>query len=297
VSPVATPALALAAGLIIALAPGNPWTERTGAAASRLLQASVVMLGFGLSLEQLASTGARGIAYTAVSIVGVFALGRALGRLFGVERDVSMLITTGTSICGGSAIAAMAPAIGAGREAMAMALATVFVLNAVALYVFPPIGVALGLTQHQFGLWVAMAIHDTSSVVGAASMFGAQALQDATILKLARALWILPLVLVVSGSMRGRGGSSRRLPVPWFVAGFVLAALVRSVEPFESGETLDGLAMLGRRLLVLSLFAVGASLSLTQLRQIGVRPFGQGVVLWLLVSALTLAAILLGASV
>lgn len=294
VSPIASPALALAAGIACAVAFGNPWTPSTSAAASRLLQVAVVALGFGLRIEHLVSTGARGIAYTGLSIVLVFALGLALGRRFGVDRDLSMLVTTGTSICGGSAIAAMAPVIGATREAIGMSLATVFILNAVALYAFPPIGHALGLTQHQFGVWAAMAIHDTSSVVGTASTYGVQALQDATILKLARALWILPLVLVVSAATRRPGEAPGRLPVPWFVVGFIAAAAVRSLVPEHSAPMLDGLAMVGRRLLVLSLFAIGASLSLDAVRRIGMRPFTQAVVLWLLVSSITLAAVLLG---
>lgn len=293
-SPLVSPALALAMGIGGAVVVGNPWTTLTGTAASRLLQLAVVALGFGLRIEHLLSTGARGIAYTGLSIVLVFALGLALGRRFGVDRDLSMLVTTGTSICGGSAIAAMAPVIGATREAIGLSLATVFVLNAVALYAFPPIGEALGLTQHQFGVWAAMAIHDTSSVVGAASMFGVQALQDATILKLARALWILPLVLVVSAASRKAGDAPRRLPVPWFVAGFILAAALRSLDPAGWAPAFDALALVGRRLLVLSLFAIGAGLSLETVRRIGLRPFSQAVTLWVLVSTLTLAAVLLG---
>lgn len=294
VSPIASPALALATGIAGALVFGNPWTAVTSSAASWLLQVAVVALGFGLRIEHLLSTGARGIAYTGLSIVLVFALGLALGRRFGVDRDLSMLVTTGTSICGGSAIAAMAPVIGATREAIGLSLATVFVLNAVALVVFPPLGQALGLTQHQFGVWAAMAIHDTSSVVGAAATFGEQALQDATILKLARALWILPLVLVVSTARRRPGDAARRWPVPWFVAGFILAAGLRSLEPSGWVPVFDGLALVGRRLLVLSLFAIGAGLSLDSVRRIGLRPFSQAVTLWVLVSTITLAAVLLG---
>lgn len=203
-TPFATPALALGVGIAIALGVGNPWRRITSRTSGRLLQASVVGLGFGIPLDALIRAGGSGVGITALTITAVFCGGLVLARWLAVERSLALLITAGTSICGGSAIAALGPAIDAGPEAMGVSLATVFVLNAVALYVFPVIGHLAGLSQHQFGVWAALAIHDTSSVVGAAASYGPIALRDATILKLARALWILPLTLVLPAILHRR---------------------------------------------------------------------------------------------
>jgi uncharacterized integral membrane protein (TIGR00698 family) len=213
----------------------------------------------------------------------------------GVERDLSMLVTAGTSICGGSAVAALGSAIGASREAMSVALATVFVLNAVALYTFPPIGHLLDLSQHQFGIWAALAIHDTSSVVGAAASYGPLALEEATILKLARALWILPLALLAP-RMRGRAPSNRKhtpVVIPWFIGLFVLAAVARSLASPGAIGWFDAGARAGRIVLVFTLFLIGANLTRAQLRAVGLRPFLHGLVLWIAVGSATLAIALL----
>jgi uncharacterized integral membrane protein (TIGR00698 family) len=289
-----SPALALAAGATLALSFGNPWPRLTSTISSRLLQVAVVALGFGMSLDSLIRAGATGVGLTVVLIAAVFALGLVLGRWLVVERDVSLLVTAGTSICGGSAVAALGPAIGATREAMSVAVATVFVLNSVALYLFPPIGHWLELSQHQFAVWAALAIHDTSSVVGAAASYGPAALEEATILKLARALWILPLVLIVP-RFTSRPGARANLAtaVPWFIGLFVLAAVARSFASPGVAEWFDLGARAGRVALVVTLFLIGASLSREQLRAIGPRPFLHGLVLWLIVSAGTLAAIAL----
>jgi len=303
VSSLASPPLALASGLLLALVVGNPWPEATNVLGSRLLQVAIIGLGLGIPLDSLIRAGSTGVGLTIVLIAAVFAVGMQLGRWMGVERDLSMLVTAGTSICGGSAVAALGPAIGASREAMSVALATVFVLNAVALYVFPPIGHLLNLSEHQFGIWAALAIHDTSSVVGAAAGYGPLALEEATILKLARALWILPLVLVVPRILRrkseaGEARSNRRpiivgIPMPWFIGFFVLAAVARA---FASGDAIawfDTGARVGRTALVLTLFLIGANLTRAQLRAVGMRPFFHGLVLWIVVGSATLAGVVL----
>lgn len=294
ITPLASPALALAAGAVLALAVGNPWPDATQVASARLLQAAVVGLGLGISLDNLVRAGATGAGLTIVLIASVFAAGVLLGKRMGVQRDLTILVSAGTSICGGSAVAAMGPAIGASREAMSVALATVFVLNSVALYVFPPIGHWLDLSQHQFGIWAALAIHDTSSVVGAASSYGPGALEDATILKLARALWILPLVLVASTARAKSTGAPRvRVAPPWFVLFFVLAAVARSLAAPGAIDWFDAGARVARIGLVLTLFLIGASLTRAQLRAVGLRPFLLGLVLWIGVGGVTLAALVM----
>jgi len=322
-TPVATPALALGLGIAIALGVGNPWRRVTSRVSGRLLQAAVVGLGCGIPLGALVRAGTTGVAITALTIAAVFAGGVALARWLGVERQVALLVTTGTSICGGSAIAAVGPAIGAGADAMGVSLATVFVLNAVALYAFPPIAHLAGLTEHQFGVWAALAIHDTSSVVGAAASYGPEALRDATILKLARALWILPLTVAlpavlhrrgraagtsvwsadgatdfaVAPAATGPGGtapgdrSPRRAPVPWFIGLFVLAAVARSLVPAPELRWFDDISGIARVALVLTLFLIGANLTRDQLRAVGVRPLVHGLLLWVAVAGATLAGV------
>lgn len=292
-TPFATPALALAAGLFVALGVGNPWTRLTGSVSSGLLKIAVVALGFGISLETLIAAGSSGIVYTVILIVAVFAVGLLLGRWLAIDRSLTILISAGTSICGGSAIAAVGPAIGASREAMSVSLAAVFVLNAVALYVFPPIGHFFGLSEHQFSVWAAFAIHDTSSVVGAATSFGRVAVQEATVLKLARALWILPLVLIAPFLARGMGTKREngRLPIPWFIALFVLAAVLRSIAAPDSIVLFDSTARAGRIALVLTLFLIGTSITRDELRTVGIRPLMHAFLLWLAVSIPTLFAV------
>lgn len=286
----ATPALALAGGALLALSLGNPWPNVTAVLGARLLQVAVVALGLGISLDSLIRAGSTGVVLTVMLIAAVFAAGIQLGRWMGVERDLSMLVTAGTSICGGSAVAALGPAIGASREAMSVALATVFVLNSVALYLFPPIGHFLDLSQHQFGVWAALAIHDTSSVVGAAASYGPLALEEATILKLARALWILPLALLAPRIMRrpSANGATARMVIPWFIGFFVLAAVARSLATPDTIAWFDAGARAGRTALVLTLFLIGANLTRAQLRAVGLRPFLHGLVLWIGVGSATL---------
>jgi uncharacterized integral membrane protein (TIGR00698 family) len=215
-----------------------------------------------------------------------------LGRWLRIEQRTSVLITAGTSICGASAIAAVGPAIGATAEAMSVALATIFILNAIALYLFPFLGHLLDLTQHQFAVWAALAIHDTSSVVGAAASFGPAALGEATVLKLARALWIVPLTIGAASLVHAPRGTRRRATVPWFVGAFVLAALVRSLLPPSAAPALDAVARGARTVLALTLFLIGLGLTRATLASVGLRPMLQGVLLWAALGSLTLVAVM-----
>jgi uncharacterized integral membrane protein (TIGR00698 family) len=230
--------------------------------------------------------GASGFIYTAISIVSAILLGTLLGRLLTVHPKAAFLITCGTAICGGSAIAAIAPITKASDEDMAVSLGTVFTLNAVALLAFPAIGFALHLTQSQFGLWAALAIHDTSSVVGAAAHYGPQALTIGTTVKLARALWIVPLALVTAAISK----SSTRIQWPWFILYFCLAA-VANTYVHTLAPLFAAFAKLGRSGLTVTLFLIGTGISKATLRKVGVRPMLQGVVLWIIVATLSLWAI------
>jgi uncharacterized integral membrane protein (TIGR00698 family) len=294
-TPWASPPIALALGATLALLVGNPHPVRTGTLARGLLQTAVVGLGFGMPLGVVLSAGATGLGYTALGLAAAVTLGLLLGRFLRIERRTSFLITAGTSICGASAIAAVGPAIGATAEAMSVSLATIFILNAVALYLFPALGHLLDLTQHQFAVWAALAIHDTSSVVGAAASFGPAALGEATVLKLARALWIVPLTVAAAAHMRrtpdGHPAAQSRRVIPWFVGAFVLAALSRSLLPSSATPALDAVAHGARSALALTLFLIGLGLTRTTLASVGLRPMLQGLLLWAALGSLTLAAV------
>ncbi|NCO19070.1 MAG: putative sulfate exporter family transporter [Gammaproteobacteria bacterium] len=285
--------IALAAGAAFALTLGNPFAADSGKLASKLLKLAVIGLGFGLPLALVLDQGGTALWVAAIAVVVTLTLGLALLRLFDVERDTGRLITAGTAICGGSAIAALAPAIRARSESLSVALACVFVLNALALYLFPWIGHLLDLSQAQFAVWAALAIHDTSSVVGAAAVYGDEALAQATVFKLARALWIVPLVLLFTVLVRRQDphAQARAIDWPWFIGLFVLAAVARAlIEPLT--PLFDGLALGARRLLVLVLFLVGSGLSVELLRRIGHRPLVLAVTLWLIVSGAVLGLVL-----
>ena len=281
-----SPAVALAAGIVFGLLLPHPFASESRDLSRLLLQASVVALGFGMNLHQVVHAGASGFLYTAVSIVSAIALGTLLGRLLSVQPKAAFLITCGTAICGGSAIAAIAPITKASDEDMAVSLGTVFTLNAVALLAFPAIGFAFHLTQSQFGLWAALAIHDTSSVVGAAAHYGPQALTVGTTVKLARALWIVPLALATAAVSR----SSTRIQWPWFILYFCLAA-VANTYVHTLATVFDTFAKLGRCGLTVTLFLIGSGISKATLRKVGVRPMLQGVVLWIVIATLSLWAI------
>jgi len=296
--PTVSPALALGVGALMGLTLGNPFAAASARASKVLLKACVVGLGFGMSLPAVMAVGRDGVGVTALGIAFALSLGLLFGRLLHVESRTSVLVSGGTAICGGSAIAALGPAIGAGAEAMSVSLATVFLLNGVALYVCPAIGHALGLTQGEFALWAAIAIHDTSSVVGAAASYGQEALAQATVLKLTRALWIVPLALGAAAWRRwSHTGTSceegaGRVSIPWFIGLFVLASAIVAVFP-AGAEVYAVLVALARQGLVLTLFLIGAELSRATLRAGGTRPLVQGMLLWLAVAGASLGLILL----
>lgn len=286
-SPWASPPLALALGLALAQTVGNPFVARTKVLTSRLLQFSVIGLGFGMNAHAAVRAGQEGLLFTVASIAGTLLLGYLVGRWLGLGRRVVHLISCGTAICGGSAIAAVGPVLGAKDEEMSVALGTVFVLNALALFAFPPIGHALHLSQHQFGLWCAIAIHDTSSVVGAAAAYGNEALEIATTVKLARALWIIPVALGTALAFRQKGV---KIAVPYFILGFVLAMLFNTYVPAAKalGPVMVSLAKTG---LTATLFFIGAGLSNSVLRVVGLKPYVLGVVLWGVIASASLYAI------
>jgi uncharacterized integral membrane protein (TIGR00698 family) len=273
-----SPPLALTAGILFGFSFAHPYASQSRVAARFLLQASVVGLGFGMNLHEVLKAGRSGFLYTALSISFAILLGLALGKLLSVRGNASFLITTGTAICGGSAIAAIGPILQADGQEMAVSLGAVFILNSVALLIFPPIGNALHLSQTQFGLWAALAIHDTSSVVGAASRYGSQALVIGTTVKLARALWIVPLALATAAVKH----SKSRIQLPWFILFFCLAALANTYLPNLSAVTHE-LSSLGRLGLTATLFLIGTGLSRGTLREVGWRPLLQAVLLWIVV--------------
>ncbi|HVZ82160.1 MAG TPA: putative sulfate exporter family transporter [Terracidiphilus sp.] len=284
-----SPPLALVAGLIYGFCFVHPYHLDAGKLSKLLLQVSVVGLGFGMDLHQVLRAGRSGFFYTALSISFAMLLGWGLGKLLAVRKRIAFLISAGTAICGGSAIAAVAPIANANDEEIAVSLGAVFVLNSVALLAFPAIGSALHMTQTQFGLWAALAIHDTSSVVGAAAKYGAVALAVGTTVKLARALWIVPLSL---GTSLARGQRTR-IHWPWFILFFCLAAVANTYLPvFHAAyPQLKRLGILG---LTVTLFLIGTGLSWPTLKRVGVRPLVQAVLLWIVVAAGSLALIRAG---
>ena len=287
--PMVSAPMALTAGLVFGLVIGNPWKNSTSTWSRRLLQASVVGLGFGINLPMILQTGKDAFLYTAISISFTMLAGWLLGRLFKTPQRTSTLISFGTAICGGSAIAAMAPVIRAEGEETGVALATVFTLNSVALILFPPLGHLLGMGQQQFGLWSALAIHDTSSVVGAAAAYGELALAIGTTVKLTRALWIMPSALLAAWFTKSEG----KAKFPFFIIGFIAAAAIKTALPqFE--QIWHPLNSIARQSLVVTLFLIGSGLTRELLGKTGLKPLVQGITLWVIVSVTSAAAILLG---
>jgi len=284
-----SPPVALALGLVYGFSFVHPYHLDAKKLSKLLLQVSVVGLGFGMDLQQVMQAGRSGFVYTAGSISFALLLGWGLGKLLRVKQRISYLISSGTAICGGSAIAAIAPITNASQEEIAVSLGTVFVLNAIALLAFPVIGSALHMTQTQFGLWAALAIHDISSVVGASAKYGAVALTVGTTVKLARALWIVPLS--VGTAMANK--SKARIQWPWFILFFCLAAVFNTyIHLFQPAYPV--LKHLGGIGLTVTLFLIGTGLSMKTLREVGIRPMLQGVLLWIAVAAGSLALILCG---
>jgi uncharacterized integral membrane protein (TIGR00698 family) len=288
-SGILSPPLALACGIAYGLLATHEYQADARRLSRFLLQASVVCLGFGMNLGEVLRVGRSGFLYTAVGITFALLLGAAFAYLLRVGKIQGFLISAGTAICGGSAIAALAPVTEASEEALAVSMGTVFVLNSVALFIFPVIGHALHLTQTQFGLWSALAIHDTSSVVGAAARYGAVALAIATTVKLARALWIIPVSLAAAVVRRSRA----RIYIPWFILFFCLAAVANTFLLRMHPES-QALVRLGRLGLAVTLFLIGTGITRATLRQVGVRPLLQGILLWAVVGSASLLLILRG---
>ncbi len=292
-SPYGSPPIALALGLAIAFTFGNPFPQVEGKATKYLLQGSVVMLGFGMNLSTVYKAGKDGILFTIATIFGTLVLGYFVGRMLKVADRTSTLISSGTAICGGSAIAAVAPAINAENDEISVSIGTVFVLNSVALFVFPIIGHAVGLTEDQFGIWAAIAIHDTSSVVGAAASYGPDSLVIATTVKLARALWIAPVALLFAFIYRSRNSENKaKIAIPWFILLFLVATAIRSYAPTTTPPSLfDAAVNLAKAGLTVTLFFIGVSLSRETLKKFGYWALLQGVILWIAISVVSLFAV------
>lgn len=298
--PFVTTGMSLVAGIVLALVTGNPWSKTTKKWTTPLLQGAVVALGLGMDLRAVVGVGLHGLWATFVGIASCLLVGALLTRLLHVARDVGVLVSVGTAICGGSAIAAVVPAIRAKEDDATVALAVVFLLNAAGLLLFPWVGHALHLDEVRFGLWAALAIHDTSSVVGAGSAYGPLALQTATTVKLARALWIVPVAFAV-GAWHARttrvddaaGAPRPASKPPWFIAGFLVAAAVATYVPglHDTGVVV---ARVARQVLVLTLFLIGSHLTRASLRAVGVRPLVLGVLLWVIAASTSLLAIMAG---
>lgn len=282
------PAVALFMGIAIALTIGAPYAKFNKKCSKYLLQMAVVGLGFGMNAHSAIAAGKEGMMFTIVSVVGVMIVGVVLGRVLKVNPKNAYLISSGTAICGGSAIAAVAPIIDADDNDTSLALATIFILNAVALFIFPPIGQALGLTQQQFGTWAAIAIHDTSSVVGAGAAYGQQALEVATTIKLTRALWIFPLALVSILVFRSKG---KRVAIPWFIFLFIGAMILNTYAPLPEWLT-SGIVTASRKALSVTLFMIGCGLSLGAIKKVGAKPLILGIVLWAIISVATLLVVI-----
>ncbi len=292
-TPFVSPPIALALGLVLALTIGNPFARKIGKPTRFLLQSSVVLLGFGMNLTSVVKAGKEGILLTIATIFGTLILGWLVGKILKVNEKTSALISAGTAICGGSAIAAIAPVIDADAEEISVSLATIFILNSIALVVFPLIGHALDLTQNQFGLWAAIAIHDTSSVVGASAKYGSEALQIATTVKLARALWIVPIALFIAAVFRSKNtGNHTKIAIPWFIFLFLLTMLAKTyAPPIIPPSLFESFVNLAKAGLTVTLFLIGAGLSRETLRKVGVKPLLQGVLLWLVISLVALFAV------
>ncbi|WP_404812145.1 YeiH family protein [Capnocytophaga canimorsus] len=284
-SPWVSSPIALALGIAFAFTLKTPFPlPKINPVIHRLLKFSIIGLGFGLQLNEALKAGRNGFLITIMSIGFVLILGGLLGKILKLDKILSYLIGVGTAICGGSAIAAISPIIKANGKQISVALAVIFTLNSVALFIYPPVGHLLGLSQEQFGLWCAIGIHDTSSVVGAANNYGEEALKIATTVKLARALWIIPLSLLTMWLFKGK---SNRIKIPWFIGGFVLAILVNTYLPIPEVIT-NTITLTAKAGLHLTLFLIGSTLSYETLRNVGVKPLIFSVLLWIGISLLGL---------
>jgi len=284
-SPLISPPIALLFGILFVNIFGK--VLETDSFVKKLLQYSIVGLGFGINLNTAIEAGSQGFLFTVSTIALVMIFGLLLARILKIDKTIAQLISAGTAICGGSAIAAVAPILKANSKQTSVALGIVFVLNAVALFIFPEIGHFFNLTQNQFGIWSAIAIHDTSSVVGAASKYGNEALQIATTVKLARALWIIPLAFLISIFTKSEG----KIKIPYFIGFFVLAILAGTYLPFLQNFN-SIISEISRDTLKVALFLIGAGLSLQNLKNIGIKPLLLGIILWIFISSISLYAVL-----
>jgi uncharacterized integral membrane protein (TIGR00698 family) len=286
-SPFITPPIALLMGLIISQFIGHPYMKMNGKATHILLKISVVGLGFGMNVNSALAAGKQGFLFTVVSILGTLLVGFLISKLLNIDKKTSFLISTGTAICGGSAIAAVSPVIQAEEKQISLALGTIFILNAVALFVFPLIGTALHLSETQFGLWCAIAIHDMSSVAGASSKYGPHALEVATTVKLARTLWIIPVTFLSVFLFKGKATSVK---IPYFIGLFVIAMMANTYVPFVQQYS-HYLVTIARAGLTVTLFLIGCGLSRKVIKSVGFKPLIQGVFLWILISLSALWAV------
>ncbi|UII27473.1 putative sulfate exporter family transporter [Fulvivirga maritima] len=285
--PFVSPPTALLMGIIIAQIIGNPYLHLNNKATHLLLQISVVGLGFGMNIKEAIHAGSQGFLFTIFSIVGTLTLGLGLAKAFKLDKITSYLISVGTAICGGSAIAAVSPVVQAKEKQISIALGIVFILNSIALFVFPVVGNILHLSQQQFGLWCAIAIHDTSSVVGAAAKYGNEALEIATTVKLARALWIIPVALLSATFFKqGKG----KVKIPYFIGYFIIAMCINSYSPWVLAHN-QVIVTIAKAGLTLTLFLIGSGLSKKVLKSVGLKPMLQGLILWTTISLASLSAI------
>lgn len=274
-----SPAIALFLGLVFAIFCTMPYAKFNKKASKYLLQASVVGLGFGMSIEKSLQSGSEGMMFTIVSVVAVMIFGVLIGYWMHLERKTSYLIASGTAICGGSAIAAVGPVLKANENEMAVSLGVIFILNAIALFIFPPIGHYFEMSQTQFGTWAAIAIHDTSSVVGAGSAYGEEACEIATLIKCTRALWIIPLALVTMMIFREKGN---KISIPWFIFLFIIAMVINTYCGLPEAVSAT-VVYIAKRALVITLFFIGASLSVKMIKSVGVKPLILAVLLWIII--------------
>ncbi|MCS4237866.1 putative integral membrane protein (TIGR00698 family) [Myroides gitamensis] len=286
--PFISSATALVLGIIYAQIFENPYAKQTKKATGLLLKVAVVGLGFGMNVYSALAAGKDGFVLTIFSIFLTLTLGFGIGKLLKIDKKISYLISSGTAICGGSAIAAVSPVIDADEKQISVALGIVFILNSVALIIFPPIGHALGLSQVDFGLWSAIAIHDTSSVVGAAAKYGDEALEVATTVKLARALWVIPVAFLSTMLFKNKGS---KVKIPYFIGLFILAMLANSYIPFIQPLG-PYIVEISKAALTLTLFLIGTSLSFRTVKNVGAKPFIEGVLLWIFISVSSLVYIL-----
>jgi len=288
-TPIIDPPLALLIGFIFAQLFNHPYKNYNSKVTQWLLKFSVVGLGFGMNFHHAIQAGKEGIILTVFSIASTFFVAWLLGKWLKVDSKTSYLMATGTAICGGSAIAAVAPIIKADEKQMSVSLGTIFILNSVALFIFPVIGHLLNLSQHQFGVWAAISIHDTSSVVGAAAKYGQEALQVATTVKLERALWIIPVSIITAVMYKS---DNSKIKIPYFIGFFIIAMIISTYFP-DFQKAYDIVVIFGRKGLTVTLFLIGSGLSLNSIKSVGIKPLLQAVLIWIFISLLSIAVILM----